>query len=181
MGNTAMRSLTFRVLGGLLACACALPAQAAPDNGFGLYAGALSSRDSTLYGNSNGGVVAVDAQFMMNDRWSLNPYLLLDSESTDHSFDLQNGEGGLQARYWLHGTGFMAAQFLFHDTLLTQKQGGTVSRSMYGPGIGAAAGWEGDGHWSVMLTANVFRLGTGYGQPATTRSEAMLLIGYHWY
>jgi hypothetical protein len=155
-----------------------MQAQAAPDNGFGFYAGAVSSRDSSLYGNSNGGLVDVDAQFILDEHWSFNPYLLLDSESTDHSFDLENGEGGLQARYWMGGSAFVAAQFLFHDTLL--KQGGTVGTSLYGPGIGAAAGWEGDSHWTVMLSANVFRLAGTYGGTATTRSEAMLLIGYRW-
>jgi len=152
-------------------------AQAAPDNGFGVYLGAVSSSDSSLYGNSHGGLVAVDAQFMLDEHWSFNPYLLLDSESTDNSFDVENGEGGLQARYWM-GDGFIAPQFLFHDTLL--KRGGTVSSSLYGPGIGLAAGWEGDSHWTVMLATNVFRLASGYGAPATTRSEALLLLGYRW-
>ena len=178
MGNPALRSFTLRCIGAVL-CLWGAQVQAAPDNGFGLYLGALSSSDSSLYGTSNGGVVAVDAQFMVDTQWSLNPFLLLDSESTSHSFDVENGEGGLQARYWMGGSAFVAAQFLFHDTLL--KQGSTVSTSLYGPGIGAAAGWEGDGHWSVMLTANVFRLAGTYGSSATTRSEAMLLVGYHWY
>ncbi|HSN18774.1 MAG TPA: hypothetical protein VLV87_11280, partial [Gammaproteobacteria bacterium] len=116
-----MRSRAL-VSAGLLAVALwSGQVQAAPDNGFGLYLGGLSSRDSSLYGNSNGGLVAMDVQFMMNEHWSLNPYLLLDSESTDKTFnnrslDVQNGEGGLQARYWLGGSGFVAAQFLFHDT-----------------------------------------------------------------
>lgn len=174
MGNSLTRTAALL----LLTCAWSGAAEAAPDNGFGFYLGALSSRDSSLYGNSNGGLVAVDAQFVLNERWSLNPYLLLDSESTGHSFDIENGEGGLQARYWVGGNTFVAPQFLFHDTLL--KQGGTVSSSLYGPGIGAAAGWEGDNHWSVMLAANVFRLAGAYGSPATTRSEAMLLVGYRW-
>ena len=174
MGNSLTRGAALL----LLACAWTGVARAAPENGFGFYLGAVSSRDSSLYGNSNGGLMAVDAQFILNERWSLNPYLLLDSESTDHSFNIENGEGGLQARYWMGGNTFIAPQFLFHDTLL--KQSGTVSSSLYGPGIGAAAGWEGDSHWSVMLAANVFRLAGAYGSPATTRSEAMLLIGYRW-
>ena len=178
MGNRSMRFIALPCLGALLSL-WAAQAQAAPDNGFGLYMGAVSSRDSTLYGNSNGGLVAVDAQFILDSHWSLNPYLLLDSESTNQSFDVENGEGGLQARYWMGGSAFLGAQFLFHDTLL--KQGGTVGSSLYGPGIGMAAGWEGDSHWSVMLTANVFRLAGSYGSSASTRSEGMLLIGYHWY
>jgi hypothetical protein len=163
----------------LAACFYAGAGHAAPNNGFGVYLGALSSSDSSLYGNSHGGLVAVDAQFIVNDQWSLNPYLLLDSESTGQSFDINNGEGGLQARYWMGGSLFVGGQFLFHDTLF--KRGGTVGSSLYGPGIGVAAGWESDSHWSVALAANVYRLAGVYGSAATNRSEAMLLIGYHWY
>lgn len=172
-----MRTRALGSVGLLLVALWGGPAQAAPDNGFGVYLGAISSSDSSLYGNSHGGLVAVDAQFFVDEHWSFNPYLLLDSESTDHSFDVENGEGGLQARYWM-GNGFIAPQFLYHDTLL--KQGGTVGNSIYGPGIGLAAGWEGDSHWSVMISANAYRLVGSYGNAGTTRSEAMLLFGYRW-
>ncbi|MFI4921806.1 MAG: hypothetical protein ACHQAZ_09230 [Gammaproteobacteria bacterium] len=177
MGISAAR---LRVLASVLtACLYAGAAHATPNNGFGVYLGALSSSDSSLYGTSHGGLVAVDTQFMVNDHWSLNPYLLLDTESTDRSFDISTGEGGLQARYWMGGSIFLAGQLLEHDTLL--KQGSTVSSSLYGPGIGLAAGWESDSHWSVTLATNLYRLAGSYGSSATTRSEAMLLIGYHWY
>lgn len=179
MGNFTIGAKALRALGLLLLSAWAVAAHAAPDNGFGLYAGALSSRDSSLYGNSNGGLVQADVQFMVDEHWSLNPYLLLGSESTDQTFDIETGEGGLQARYWMGGSTFLGGQFLFHDSLL--KQGGTVGSSIYGPGIGFAAGWESDSHWSVSVAANVYRMWSAYGRPATTRSEAMLLIGYHWY
>jgi len=76
---------------------------------------------------------------------------------------------------------FLGGQFFFRDTLLKQKQGGTVSSSIYGPGIGFTAGWESDSHWSVSVAANAYRIWSAYGRPATTRSEALLLIGYHWY
>ena len=177
MGISAARLCVFSSV--LAACFYAAAAHAAPNNGFGVYLGALSSSDSSLYGNSHGGLVAVDAQFMVDDHWSLNPYLLLDSESTGQSFDISTGEGGLQARYWMGGSLFIGGQFLFHDTLL--KRGGTVSSSLYGPGVGVGAGWESDSHWSVALAANVYRLAGAYGSAATNRSEAMLLIGYHWY
>lgn len=178
MGNPAMRSFALLCLGATL-CGWGAQAQAAPDNGFGLYAGALSSRDSALYGNSNGGFVQVDVQFMVDQSWSLNPYLLLGTESTNRTFDIETGEGGLQARYWTGGPWYFGGQFLFHDSLL--KQGGTVGSSLYGPGIGLGAGWESDSHWSVSLATNVYRMWSAYGQPATTRSEVLLLVGYHWY
>jgi hypothetical protein len=79
------------------------------------------------------------------------------------------------------GSLFVGGQFLFHDTLFKIKSNGTVGSSLYGPGIGLTAGWESGSHWSVALAANVYRLAGTYGSAATTRSEAMLLIGYHWY
>lgn len=179
MGNPGIRSFALPCMAALL-CLWGTQARATPDNGFGFYLGGLSSRDSTLYGNSNGGFIQADVQFMVNEHWSLNPYLLLGSESTDQSFDIETGEGGLQARYWMgSGSTFLAGQFFFHDSLL--KRGSTVSSSLYGPGIGIGAGWESDSHWSVSLAANVYRMWSAYGRPATTRSEALLLIGYHWY
>jgi hypothetical protein len=177
MGISAARLRVFASV--LAACFYAGAAHAAPNNGFGVYLGALSSSDSSLYGTSHGGFVAVDTQFMVDDHWSLNPYLLLGTETTDRSFDVETGEGGLQVRYWMGNSIFLGGQLLEHDTLL--KLGSTVSSSLYGPGIGLAAGWESDSHWSVTLATNVYRLAGAYGSSATTRSEAMLLIGYHWY
>jgi hypothetical protein len=166
-------------LAGLLLGLWAVAAQAAPDNGFGLYLGALSSRDSSLYGNSNGGFVQADAQFMVNSRWSLDPYLLLGSESTDRSFDVVHGEGGLQARYWMTDNWFLGGEVFEQDSLL--KQGGTVGTSTYGPGVGLAAGWESDSRWSVMLATKYMSLpGTSYSA-LSYRSEALLLIGYRFH
>ncbi|HEY3859666.1 MAG TPA: hypothetical protein VGM47_08670 [Gammaproteobacteria bacterium] len=177
MGISAAR---LRVLTSVLAaCLYTGVVQATPNNGFGVYLGALSSSDSSLYGNSHGGLIAVDTQFMVDDHWSLNPYLLFDSESTSHSFDISTGEGGLQARYWMGGSLYVGGQFLFHDTLF--KRSGTVGTSLYGPGIGVGVGWESDSHWSVALATNAYRLTGTYGSAASNRSEAMLLIGYHWY
>ena len=174
-----MRSRALASVGLLLVALWGGQAQAAPDNGFGLYLGAISSRDSGLYGNGHGGLVQADVQFIVDEHWSLNPYLLLGSESTNHAgYDIETGEGGMQARYWMDGAWFLGGQFLFHDTLIDQHS--TVGASLYGPGIGLGAGWEGEGRWSVSLAANVYRLGSGYGGAATTRSEAMLLVGYRW-
>lgn len=174
MGNPVLKGACL-----LLLCLWAGQAQAAPDNGFGLYLGAVSSSDSSLYGTSTGGLVGADVQFMVNDRWSLNPFLLLGSESTDRSFDADHGEGGLQARYWMTNNWFLGGELLEQDTLL--RRGGTVGTSTYGPGIGVVAGWESDSHWSVLLAAKYMTMpGTIYGS-VSHRSEALLLIGYHWY
>jgi len=174
MGNSVTRVAAL-----LLLCLWGAEVQAAPDNGFGLYLGGVSSRDSSLYGNSNGGLVGADVQFMVNDRWSLNPYLLLGSESTDSSFDLVHGEGGVQVRYWMTGNWFLGGEVFEQDSLL--KRGGTVGTSTYGPGIGVLAGWESDSHWSVMLATKYMNMpGTVYGA-VSYRSEALLLIGYRFH
>lgn len=178
MGKSATLVWGLRLFLATILCVSAGVAEAAPPNGFGFYVGPVSSHDGELYGNGHGAGVGVDAQFAVNDRWSLNPYLFLSSESADQSYDVQNGEGGLQARYWV-GSWFVAGQFLFHDMLLTQR--GHVSSSLYGPGVGAAVGWESDTHWSVTLVAN----GLEYAHPpnGTTsyRSDLLLLVGYRWY
>lgn len=179
MGNSAFRAIL------LATCLWAGAAQAAPDNGFGLYVGALSSRDSSLYGNSNGGFVQADVQFMVNARWSLNPFLLLGSENTDRSdLDVIHGEGGLQARYWMTDNWFLGGEVFEQDSLLKislPNRPSTVGTSTYGPGIGVAAGWEGDSRWSVMLATKYMSLpGTSYSS-LSYRSEALLLIGYRFH
>ena len=180
MGNSVTRAAAL-----LLLCLWGAEAQAAPDNGFGLYLGALSSSDSKLYGTSTGGLIGADVQFMVNDRWSLNPFLLLGSESTDRNgLDVIHGEGGLQARYWMTDNWFLGGEVFEQDSLLRQTSttgGSTVGTSTYGPGAGVFAGWEGDSHWSVMLAAKYMSLpGTSYSS-LSYRSEALLLIGYRFH
>ncbi len=155
-------------------------AQAATDNGFAVYVGGVHSNDSDIsgYGTGKGFALGVDAQFVVSDDWSLNPYLLLSSETTNQTYDVVNGEGGLQARYWI-GSWFLGPQFLFHDTLL--KQSGTVGQSLYGPAVGLTFGWEGKSGWSVVLEANTLESGTTQAVPKNDRSDVLLLVGYRWY
>lgn len=176
--GTSLLSRALRLLGlTLMLCLGTIDARAA-DNGFGVYLGGVHSNDSDAYGTSKGFAVGVDAQFVVNDDWSLNPYLILSSETTDSSLDVLNGEGGLQARYWI-GSWFLGPQFLFHDTLL--KQGGTVGQSLYGPAVGFSAGWEGSNGWSVVLEANALENGTTQSVPKNNRSDVLLLVGYRWH
>jgi hypothetical protein len=178
MGKRTMASKALRFAAPALLCLWGAAAQAAPDNGFGVYLGPVSSNDSSIYGTGRGFGIGVDAQFMVNDSWSLNPYLLISSETTDRSFDVVNGEGGLQARYWM-GPWFVGGQFLFHDMLL--KQGGTVSTSDYSGAVGLAAGWESSSRWSVVLEMNALEKGSTYSSSGNNRSDVLLLVGYHWY
>ena len=113
MGTSTMAFRALRLLGLALPCLWAVGAQAATDNGFAVYLGGVHSNDSDVYGTGKGFALGVDAQFVVNDDWSLNPYLLISSETTGvNSLDVINGEGGLQARYWF-GSWFLGPQFLF--------------------------------------------------------------------
>lgn len=172
----AFRAL--RLMGLALLCLWAAGARAATDNGIAVYLGGVHSNDSDVYGTGKGFALGVDAQFVVNEYWSLNPYLLISSETSDRSYDVINGEGGLQARYWL-GSWFLGPQFLFHDMLL--KQGGTVGQSLYGPAVGLTAGWESRSGWSVVLEANAFETGHTQSVPNNNRSDVLLLVGYRWY
>ena len=176
--GTSLASRAFGLLGCSLLGLWALDARAATDNGFAVYVGGVHSSDSDVYGTSKGLALGVDAQFVVNDDWSLNPYLLISTETTDTSLDVINGEGGLQARYWI-GSWFLGPQFLFHDTLL--KQGSTVGQSLYGPAAGLSFGWESRSGWSVVLEANAFEKGTTQSVPKNNRSDVLLLVGYRWY
>lgn len=180
MGNRSIASCAWRLcaLGALFAWAGL--AQAAPDNGFGLYLGAIHSNDSSLYGTSHGGDVRADVQLMVDSQWSLSPYLDMSFENTSSSgFSVVNSIGGLQARRWFDGGVFIGAQYFFHDLLL--RKSGTVQSSSYGPAFGLAAGWEGDSHWSVLVEWNALE-GQGFSWSSTNdRSDVRVLVGYHWY
>jgi|SRR5215469_3823477 len=186
MGNRSIASCTLRLcaLGGLLVWTSL--AQAAPENGFGLYVGAIHSNDSSLYGTSRGGDVRADMQLMANDQWSLSPYLDMSFENSDMSigssgttYSVVNGIAGLQARRWFDGGMFIGGQYFFHDLLL--RNGGTVQSSSYGPAFGLAAGWEGESQWSVLVEWNALE-GQGFSWSSTNdRSDVRILVGYHWY
>ena len=178
--GTSLVSRALRLLGLILFSLGAVTAHAA-DNGFAVYLGGVHSNDSDIsgYGTGKGLAVGVDAQFVVNDQWSFNPYLLISSETTGiNNLDVINGEGGLQARYWV-GSWFLGPQFLFHDTLL--KQNGTVGQSLYGPAFGFTFGWEGASGWSVSLQANALENGTTQSVPKNNRSDVLLLVGYRWH
>lgn len=179
MGNHGIR-------GGALALLLALAglwagaAAADPSPGFGFYVGPVASSDPQAYGNSHGLALGVDAQFVYNSNWTLNPYISVTDEKTDASFHVTELTGGLQARYWA-GQVFFGGQYLFHSTLLSNS-GNTVSGNI-GPSLGLVAGWEASNHWSLVLQADALE-GTGlswFTAGAANRHDLRLYVGYHWY
>ena len=154
-------------------------AQAAPENGLGVYFGVIHSSNASVYGTGNGASVGADAQFAVNDNWSLNPYLEVSYETTSTpGVKIINGTAGLSARRWF-GEWFLGGALLFHDEL--QKSNGTTYASTYGTGIGVSFGWEGKGHWTFMGEVNALERQNAAFSTADTRSDVRLLVGYRWY
>jgi hypothetical protein len=148
--------------------------RAEPSNGFGVTLGGVVARQG---GNSSGGAsLGGDAQFVLNPQWSINPYLMVSYErSKALKQNLSDNLGGIQARYWFDRI-YVGPQVFFHDRLL--YQGGRVSSSTYGPGIGAVLGWEGPSGCSVgaQLDALESQFGTGVAQ----RNALRVYLGYRW-
>jgi hypothetical protein len=141
----------------LLVLAAAPAAWAEPRNGFGLEAGPVWHRvstpggDGTLRYESAGLGLVGDAQFVVNERWSLVPLLALTAERThgDLSATASNGMAAFQLRRWW-GDWFVGGHLGYYVELLEQPGS---SGTRYGPGAGAALGAERPGglSWSVQL------------------------------
>jgi hypothetical protein len=124
---------------------------AAPRSGFGLAGGPVAHRTevllidlSTQRYDSAGLTLLGDAQFVVNERWSLNPFLMLSLEraSGDIRGTVSYGASGFQVRRWLEGL-FVAGHLGYYVELLTDPR---HSRTVYGEGLGLALGGErGDG------------------------------------
>lgn len=176
MGSSALVSRAL-LLALFPLCLWAGAARAATDNGFALYVGPVHVHDPTL-GNDNGSALGVDAQFVVNDAWSLNPYLGISTDHPGNGYTSTNITGGLQARYWV-GSWFIGAEYLYHDLLVSK--GGLTQLSTFGPALGAAVGWEGENHWSVMLEWQGLE-GQGLNWASgNTRSDVRVVVGYRWY
>lgn len=150
----------------------AAPAWAQPVNGLGAFAGYAHhwfNEDLTSAGLS----LAGDAQFAVNERWSLNPILQLSQEQASGvlSGTVRNAAIALQLRAWM-GAFYAGAHVGLYYRYF---EGGFAPASRSTSGGGIAAGWEGAGGW--VLGAQV---DAPEPRARPLAYGARLHVGYRW-
>ncbi len=161
-------------LGGSLFAVCCTPiAQAAPQNGFGVYAGMIGASENGVA--SKGLSLGADAQFTIDDNWSLNPYLMASLEHSSASTTVSDELVGLQVRRWV-GDWFIGAQVFAHDRLIVGN--GSTQSSAYGVAPGVLAGVEYASGWGAEIQADTFENSTTAG---VSRNAVRLQLTYRWH
>lgn len=157
-----------------LAVCCPAIAFATPQNGFGAYLGIIGASENSV--TSNGTSVGVDAQFAINDNWSLNPYLMTSLEHSSVSTTVSDELVGMQVRRWF-GDWFVGGQVFVHDRLIVAN--GTTQNSSYGAAPGVLAGVEYSNGWGVEIQADTFE--NSSLTPGVFRNAVRLHLTYRWY
>lgn len=151
---------------------CSGIASAAPQNGIGSYVGLISATEGSM--NSTGLSLGLDAQFAINDNWSLVPYLMLSAEHTSTSKSAADGLAGLQLRRWFNDW-FVGMHVFDHDRIVSG--GGTVQSSAYGLAAGVLAGFEYDNGWGAEIQTDSFETTNNIG---VRRNAVRLHLTYRW-
>ncbi len=154
------------------AAICPGIAAAVPQNGIGAYVGLISASEGGS--ESKGLSLGMDAQFVSNDYWSFNPYLMASDERDSASRTLADGLAGIQVRRWFDDW-FVGGQFFVHDRLIFGS--GNVQSSTYGPAVGAVAGFEFAGGWGAEVQSDSFEPTS----PGIRRNAVRLQMTYRWY
>jgi hypothetical protein len=169
----------------VLALLAVLPGQAAraePRNGFGLAGGLTAHRarytfaDGSFVPYTSAGLsLGGDAQFAVDERWSLNPYLLLSLErnSGDLAGTIGNGAAGFEVRRW-RGPLFLGLRAGYYVQLLSTTR---ATSTAYGPGLGVSFGGESAEGLTWGAALDVLRLGTF----VATHVGLRLHVGWRWY
>jgi hypothetical protein len=146
---------------------------ASPQNGFGSYGGLISATEG---GSSSKGLsLGADAQFVVTDKWSLNPYLMLSAEKNSASNNISDALVGLQARYWF-SEWFIGGHIFEHDRIIYGN--GNTQNSAYGVAGGMLAGFENSNGWGSEVQTDFFE--TAY--PTSVKRNAIRLnLTYRWY
>jgi hypothetical protein len=155
-----------------LACGANL-AFAGPANGIGFYGGVIGASQAGV--QSKGLSLGVDAQFMVNDNWSVNPYLMASAERDPDSTSLADGLAGVQLRRWF-GDWFVGGHMFEHD-LITFRDG-RVSSSAYGLAFGPVAGFENAAGWGAAIQLDAFESTIEKG---VRRNAVRLHLTHRWY
>jgi hypothetical protein len=148
-------------------------ARAAPQNGMGVYVGVIGATEDGV--SSNGLSAGVDAQFMLNDVWSVAPYLMLSAERDANSNTIADGLAGLPLRRW-YGDWFAGVQAFEHDRIVINN--GTVQSSAYGLSGGVVAGFEYANGWGAEAQADLYESTNTVG---AKRNALRLHLTYRWH
>jgi len=116
--------------------------------------------------------LGLDAQFVINERWSLNPYMLISAERDANSKNVSDGMVGLPVRRWL-GEWFVGAHVFEHDRVLIDN--GRSTDSAYGLGAGVQAGFEYANGWGAEVQTNSELIRQG-----VQRHALRLHLTYRW-
>ncbi len=156
-------------------------ALAAPEQGLGLALGPEAHSVRTQLGDgseerytSAGVGLAGDLQFVVDDRWSLSPFLQLSLERThgDRNVVASHQAAGFQVRRWWDSA-FVAVHAAYYVELLATPGS---SRTRYGPGLGAAIGAEPSGRPSWALQVDLPLLLATH----STQVGLRLQVGWRW-
>jgi len=157
----------------VFAACCPVIAVAEPQNGFGAYVGYIGASENGV--SSDGISIGVDAQFTINDSWSLNPYLMTSAEHSSAATTVSDELVGMQIRRWF-GEWFAGVQLFAHDRLIVAN--GTAQNSAYGAAPGVLAGIEYPGGWGAEIQAETLE---NSATPGVLRNAVRLHLTYRWY
>lgn len=144
---------------------------AEPQNGLGAYVGMIGASES---GVASGGLsLGLDAQFVINERWSFNPYMQVSAEKNANSKYVADGMVGLPVRRWL-GEWFIGAHVFAYDRVLIDN--GRAYDSAYGIGAGVQAGFEYSNGWGAEIQTNSELI-----RPGIQRHALRLHLTYRWH
>ena len=148
-------------------------AEASPQNGFGAYLGVIGAREKTV--NSLGLNTAIDAQFTVNEKYSLNPYLMISAEKNSDKNRVSDLIIGIQGRKWYQEK-FVGVHLLLH-TRVIYNHGHTLATA-YGPGLGGIlagieypSGWGSEGQFNLLEG----------GPKGQIRNAVTINLTYRWY
>lgn len=171
MINKKQNYLFLCIIAALLVCSKF--AAAVPQNGFGIEGGLIgASADGS---QSNGLSLGMDAQLVVNDNWSLNPYLMLSLEQNSSAQKMSDGLAGLSIRRWFDEW-FVGGHVFEHDLIVFEN--GTVQTSSYGIGSGLQVGFELANGWGAELQADMFESTISKG---VQRNAIRAHLTYRWH
>ena len=147
-------------------------ASASPENGIGVYVGPIVATEDGVA--STGLSMGMDALFMINDAWSISPYLLVSAERDSESRTVADGLVGLHLRRWF-ADWYAGAQFFEHDRIVFDN--GNALSSVYGLGFGVLAGFERADGWGIETQADLLE---PTHIPGVWRNAIRLHLTYRW-